>query len=151
MQPQNTCAITKIRNRKSELFQREQPLRFWKLACPKGELGLVFPTGTDALESLSNILQRGLQPTMVAAGLTTKKGEAKYSGLHTLRHFYASWCRLGFDVDQCSKIVRNTEHPRQSSKRRAGARTPSGSRSHRQAGRGQNGAQQCPLWVKSGH
>jgi integrase len=66
-------------------------LRTWKLACPKGELGLVFPTGAGAPESLSNILQRGLQPAMVAAGLT-KRGEAKYTGLHSLRHFYASWC-----------------------------------------------------------
>jgi integrase len=43
-------------------------------------------------ESLSNILQRGLQPAMVAAGIVTKKGKAKYTGLHSLRHFYASWC-----------------------------------------------------------
>ena len=27
----------------------------------------------------------------VAAGVT-KDGEAKYTGLHALRHFYASWC-----------------------------------------------------------
>ena len=31
-------------------------------------------------------------PTMVAAGVVDAKGEAKYTGLHALRHFYASWC-----------------------------------------------------------
>jgi integrase len=66
-------------------------LREWKLACPKGELGLVFPSGTGAVESHANIVQRGLQPAMIAAGLT-RHGKAKYSGLHALRHFYASWC-----------------------------------------------------------
>ena len=29
---------------------------------------------------------------MVAAGVVDAKGEAKYTGLHALRHFYASWC-----------------------------------------------------------
>ena len=28
---------------------------------------------------------------MVAAGVVDAKGEAKYTGLHALRHFYASW------------------------------------------------------------
>jgi hypothetical protein len=28
---------------------------------------------------------------MVAAGVDDAKGEAKYTGLHALRHFYASW------------------------------------------------------------
>ena len=28
---------------------------------------------------------------MVGAGLS-KDGKAKYSGMHSLRHFYASWC-----------------------------------------------------------
>jgi integrase len=67
-------------------------LREWKLACPKGELGLVFPTGAGAVEYHSNIVTRGLAPVQVAAGVVTKKGEAKYTGLHALRHFYASWC-----------------------------------------------------------
>jgi integrase len=40
---------------------------------------------------LSNILQRGLAPAMMAAGLT-KGLKPKYSGLHNLRHFFASWC-----------------------------------------------------------
>ncbi len=72
-------------------------LREWKIACPPG--GLVFPNGHGKVESLANIINRGLVPSMVAAGVATKgenaKGEpvmvAKYTGMHALRHFYASW------------------------------------------------------------
>jgi integrase len=67
-------------------------LREWKLACPKSELGLVFPTGAGEIEYHSNIVTRGLAPVQVAAGVVTKGGKAKYTGLHSLRHFYASWC-----------------------------------------------------------
>ena len=67
-------------------------LREWKLACPPSPLGLCFPTGTGGVEALTNIVQRGLQPVQVAAGVVTKAGKAKYTGLHALRHFYASWC-----------------------------------------------------------
>jgi integrase len=65
-------------------------LREWKLACPKGEVGLVFPTTTGQIEHHKNIL-RALAPVMVRAGLTDKGGEPKYA-LHAFRHFYASWC-----------------------------------------------------------
>jgi integrase len=67
-------------------------LREWKLACPKSEHNLVFPTGTGAVDYHANIVTRGLMPTQIAAGIVTKSGEAKYTGLHALRHFYASWC-----------------------------------------------------------
>jgi integrase len=67
-------------------------LREWRLACPKGELDLVFPNKQGFVQDYSNILKRGLWPAQVAAGVVTKTGEAKYSGLHALRHFYASWC-----------------------------------------------------------
>jgi integrase len=80
--------------------------------------GLAFPTrkGKDdrtggKVQSVSNIRQRGLIPLMIKAGLTVPvldddgmpvmavddEGrpvpvvEAKYTGLHCLRHFYASW------------------------------------------------------------
>jgi integrase len=65
-------------------------LKVWKLACPKGEAGLVFPTGTGRAELHSNI-RRGVRPIVVAAGLVHKNGKPKY-GLHALRHFFASWC-----------------------------------------------------------
>jgi integrase len=67
-------------------------LREWKLACPKSELGLMFPTGTGAIDYHANIITRGLAPVQIAAGVVTKGGKAKYTGLHSLRHFYASWC-----------------------------------------------------------
>jgi integrase len=67
-------------------------LREWKLACPKSEHGLVFPTGAGQIEYHSNIVVRGLAPAQIAAGVVTKAGKAKYTGLHSLRHFYASWC-----------------------------------------------------------
>jgi integrase len=67
-------------------------LREWKLACPKSELGLAFPTGAGQVEYHSNIVTRGLAPVQVAANVVTKAGGAKYTGLHALRHFYASWC-----------------------------------------------------------
>ncbi|WP_244563251.1 site-specific integrase [Bradyrhizobium lablabi] len=84
-----------------------QTLREWKLVCPKGDLGLVFPNGDGGIENLSNILQRGFQPAQVTAGvMVPAKDEhgkplrdgngkpvfvAKYYGIHSLRHFHASW------------------------------------------------------------
>jgi integrase len=65
-------------------------LREWKLACPKGELGLVFPTGAGTIENHANNINRLLDPTQVAAGVVDAKGNAKY-GMHSFRHFYASW------------------------------------------------------------
>ena len=67
-------------------------LREWKLACPKGELDLVFPNGAGRVESRANIVNRALGPVQIAAGVVTKSGKPKYGGLHVLRHFYASWC-----------------------------------------------------------
>src|SRR5262249_38258330 len=66
-------------------------LRAWKLQCPRGELGLAFPTRSGTIHSLANIVQRGFMPAQMAAGVV-KGGTAKYPGLHALRHFYASWC-----------------------------------------------------------
>jgi integrase len=66
-------------------------LREWKLACPKGEAGLVFPTHKGRIEDHSNTL-RAFNKVVLAAGLKTATGKPKYTGLHSLRHFYASWC-----------------------------------------------------------
>jgi integrase len=66
-------------------------LREWKLRCPKGEHGLVFPTPSGRI-ALHNNVVRAFTKTVRAAGLTNSKGEPKYTGLHSLRHFYASWC-----------------------------------------------------------
>jgi hypothetical protein len=40
---------------------------------------------------LSNIIRRGLHPAQVAGGVTVAE-KPKYTGMHSLRHFYASWC-----------------------------------------------------------
>ena len=65
-------------------------LREWKLACPPGQY--VFPNGQGGIEFHQHIIERGLKPTQIAAGVVTKDGTAKYTGMHALRHFYASWC-----------------------------------------------------------
>jgi integrase len=66
-------------------------LKEWRLACPKSELGLVFPNPRGVVEDYNNIVRGGLLPTQFAAGVTVD-GKAKYTGLHCLRHFYASSC-----------------------------------------------------------
>src|SRR5262249_45717655 len=67
-------------------------LKAWKLACPKSEHDLVFPSTEGTVIRLENIIRRGLIPAQKAAGVVTNNGKAKYTGLHALRHFYASWC-----------------------------------------------------------
>ena len=61
-------------------------LKEWKLACPKGELGLVFPNRAVRVEA-RKFIARDLKILLTAVGL-----QGKYSGLHAFRHFYASWC-----------------------------------------------------------
>ena len=65
-------------------------LKVWRLACPKGELDLVFPTGTGAIMYHRSMLDT-LAPVLLAAGVMDKRGSPKY-GLHAFRHFFASWC-----------------------------------------------------------
>ena len=67
-------------------------LREWKLACPKSRLGLAFPNPKGNVARRELIVERGLKPAQVAAGVIDTHGRAKYPGLHSLRHFYASWC-----------------------------------------------------------
>ena len=52
-------------------------LKEWKLTCPKveGKLGLVFPNGLGKVESLANIINRGLVPPQTAAGVVTPEGK----------------------------------------------------------------------------
>jgi integrase len=85
---------------KSSAGEREIPLppflvntlREWKLACPKGERDLAFPNTHGGLDHRPSIVMRSFHPAQVAAGIVNAKGRAKYGGLHSLRHFYASWC-----------------------------------------------------------
>lgn len=110
---------------KSEAGERTIPvppmvinaLREWKLGYSRPVIGrhydgnpiredarpahLVFANGAGKVESHANIINRGLVPAWIAAGVTVDTGKtnkdgepilaAKYSGLHALRHFYASW------------------------------------------------------------
>jgi integrase len=90
----------KIGRPKSEAGERTIPLppmlvaklREHRLASPKNELGLVFPHSGGGPDHRVNIIRSGFQPVQVAAGIVDQHGEAKYKGLHALRHFYASWC-----------------------------------------------------------
>lgn len=110
---------------KSEAGERTIPvppmvvnaLKEWKLGYSRPVIGrddegnairedarpahLVFANGAGKVESHANIVNRGLIPAMIAAGVTVDTGKrddegrpvlaAKYTGLHALRHFYASW------------------------------------------------------------
>lgn len=90
---------------KSDAGQRTIPLpplvvttlAEWLLECPKGDLGLVFPNGEGNIEWHANIIKRGLHPIQIAAGVTAPTDDrntvgAKYTGMHALRHWFASWC-----------------------------------------------------------
>jgi integrase len=85
---------------KSEAGERTVPLppmvatalRAHRLASPKSELGLVFPNSKGGVDLRSSIVSQGFHPAQVAAGVVDQHGGAKYKGLHSLRHFYASWC-----------------------------------------------------------
>lgn len=107
---QRADRFKKIGKPKSEAGERKVPippivanaLKEWRLACPKGELGLVFPNAKGGVEAHAHMVHAGLEPVQVRAGLTVDSGKvdengaaimvAKYRGLHALRHFYASWC-----------------------------------------------------------
>ena len=55
----------------------------WKLACPTGELDLVFPTEVGTPEDANNMLKRRFYPALRRAGLPKVR-------FHDLRHTYAS-------------------------------------------------------------
>lgn len=68
-------------------------LKEHKLRQPHG-FELVFANPDGEPRSHANIVNKGLKPAMIRAGVTVGTGddiEAKYTGLHALRHFYASW------------------------------------------------------------
>lgn len=65
-------------------------LKRWKLACPKGDEGLVFPSAHGKINHHKNIV-RTAGSIMTAAHIVNTKGKPKY-GLHSFRHFFASWC-----------------------------------------------------------
>jgi integrase len=85
---------------KSEAGERTIPLppllinalREHKLASPPNSLDLAFPNRKGNFDHRVSIVEKAFHPAQVAAGVVDQYGEAKYKGLHALRHFYASWC-----------------------------------------------------------
>jgi integrase len=67
-------------------------LREWKLAAPGSGGELVFGTRRGRPLHLSDIIDRWHHPAQIAAGVVTADGGPKYSGMHALRHFFASLC-----------------------------------------------------------
>ena len=68
-------------------------LKEWRLKA--GRHALVFPAADGHPESIDRVVRSGFWQAQLAAGVTIAKGgkaRPKYSGLHALRHFYASWC-----------------------------------------------------------
>jgi integrase len=103
----------KIGSPKSGPGQREVPLvpmavntlKEWRLACPKGELDLVFPNRVGKIETLPSIHRRGLGRIEVAAGVSTDKLRPKY-GLHSLRHAAASlFIEQGFSPKRVQALM----------------------------------------------
>jgi integrase len=100
-------------------------LREWKLACPKGDLDLIFPNGLGKVESYANLIDRGFGPIQIAVGVTrlvpvaddagkpvinnagaaVMREVARY-GLHALRHACASlWIEQGHNPKQIQKLM----------------------------------------------
>src|SRR5262249_31055974 len=67
-------------------------LREHKVAGKHSATDLVFPSRTGRVLARNNVVKFVWQPLQVTAGVVTPAGCAKYTGLHVLRHFYASWC-----------------------------------------------------------
>jgi integrase len=96
--------------KRGELHVRQRADRYGKIGRPKSEAGertvplppmviaalrerrLACPRNDNGIEDRNSIIKRGLHPVQIAAGVVDQHGRAKYKGLHSLRHFYASWC-----------------------------------------------------------
>jgi integrase len=122
---QRANARNKIGKLKSKAGYRSIPmppmvvnaLREWRLLCPKGELGLVFPSGAGNVESHSNVAHRGLEPILRKAGIVVLEDgldddgkpvrveKPKY-GLHSLRHAAASlWIQNGTNAKRIQTLM----------------------------------------------
>jgi integrase len=100
-------------------------LREWKLACPKGEIDLVFSNGVGKVESYANIMEHGFAPIQIAAGITrlvavtdddgkpvinnagkpVMREVARYA-MHALRHACASlWIEEGHNPKRIQTLM----------------------------------------------
>jgi integrase len=79
-------------------------LKEWRLACPRGLAGLVFPNGKGNPEQITSIHYRGLGPMQRAAGITDTD-KPKY-GMHSLRHAAASlFIEQGFSPKRVQALM----------------------------------------------
>jgi integrase len=80
-------------------------LREWKLACPHGDLDLVFPNTLGKVDPLTNITYRVWRPLQRVIGLVDETGEPLFN-FHALRHFTASlWIELGFSPKRLQALL----------------------------------------------
>jgi len=87
--------------KRGEVHVRQRADRYGKIGRTKSEAGeRTVPLPPMVVSVLrehrlachrNTIVERGLHPAQVAAGVVDQHGRAKYKGLHALRHFYASW------------------------------------------------------------
>jgi integrase len=98
---------------KSATSAREVPLapmvvntlKEWRLACPKGEAGLVFPDDDGKVERLHNISRNALGKAQRDAGMCESWKTPKY-GLHSLRHAAASlFIEQGFTAKKVQTLM----------------------------------------------
>lgn len=106
----------KIGPPKSEAGTRSVPLppivvnalKEWKLSTPRNDANLVFANRLGQPVSHADLINKGLIPTLLSAGLAepvldevgqplvNPRGDpivkGRYTGLHTFRHWFASWC-----------------------------------------------------------
>ena len=67
-------------------------LKEWRLASVhKADSNLVFCTSTGRPHEHSDLVKASLHVAQIRAGVVDADGAAKYTGLHALRHFHASW------------------------------------------------------------
>jgi integrase len=83
-------------------------LREWKLKCSPSEGGLAFCTSSGRVARHGDLVRKVFIPTVKRAGLLDGDGKPKYTGLHALRHFYASRCinrRVDGGLELPAKVV----------------------------------------------
>jgi integrase len=86
-----------IGNPKSEAGERAVPVGPMVVNTMREErlrstTDLVFATRSGKPITHTNLAARIFQPLQTDAEIVNKDGKPKYPGLHSLRHFYASWC-----------------------------------------------------------
>jgi integrase len=87
----------KIGRPKSETSERSVPigpylmrlLQQWRTNAVGN---FVFANGRGNVENLGNLVSRTWWPAQIAAGVIDADRQPKYTGVHSLRHYFASWC-----------------------------------------------------------